>query len=206
MKNYLINLKPIPIFKAEKFYNCSDKEIECLKSFEHFENTGHDNYITNDNIFTHAGLHKLRDAITDKFHYFTKEVIGINNEFKLERNWSTFNSKGQHHGEHTHPNIVFAAVFYARCKTGVINLKTDNNRTSITEAFNFSYEKNKDTVYNSDMWRIPVSSGDLVVFPGHIVHYGDPHPDESERIMIGTNWFPRGKFYTNTGGIEWLEL
>lgn len=207
MANYLIDLKPIPIFKIENFYECSNEEIDYLKSFEYFENTTHNNYITKDDIFKHKGLQNLKNALITKFHYFTSEVIGIKNKFKIERNWVTLNSKGQHHNEHSHPNIVFASAFYVKCEKGALNFKTDNNRTSITEAFNFSYEKNINTIYNSNTWKMPVKTGDLIIFPGHIVHSGDVHLNDSERIMIGANWFPRGRLYTNIiEKAEWLDL
>ena len=206
MNDYLINLKPTPIYKVENFYTCNEKEIKCLKSFNYVKNQIHKNYITDGNIFENKDLKNLKKAITDKFHYFTSNIIGINNKFNMERNWATINYKGQNHGPHTHPNIVFALSFYVKCKNGAINFKTDNNRTSISESFNFNYEKNKDNIYNSDMWKMPVKTGDLIIFPGHVTHYGDPHLDDDERIMIGVNWFPRGRLFTSVNKNEWIDL
>lgn len=204
----VINFKPIPIFVDDDFYYCSDREIDAIKSNEHHVNlNGGGTHVTVDgNIFNQPHLHNLRDAIVERFDAFIEKVMGINNKFKMERSWSTWNVKGTHHTPHTHPNIVWSAVYYAKCTEGTINFETDNGRASISDAFNFKYELNHRNVYNSEMWSVPVKTGTLLIFPGHIVHHGEPHPDDSERLMIGTNWFPRGEFYSSDSKLEVINL
>ena len=211
-KSFIVNLKPTPIFCQNDFYFCDDKEIEAIKTNKHYKNNtmsggGDGNYVTIDgNIFISPELENLKNSLVTTFNNFIKNIMGIDTKFGLERSWSTYNTKGSNHEHHRHPNIVWSAVYYVKCNEGAINFDTDNGRTSINEAFNFNYELNHRNVYNSDTWKIPVKTGTLLIFPGHVTHYGDKHLDDSERLLVGTNWFPRGRLYSGESKNEHIEI
>jgi len=211
-KSFIVNLKPIPIFCQHDFYFCDDKEIEAIKTIKHYKNDtesggGDGNYVTIEgNIFVLPKLENLKNSLVTTFNNFIKNIMGIDTKFGLERSWSTYNTKGSNHEHHRHPNIVWSAVYYVKCDDGAINFDTDNGRTSINEAFNFNYQLNHRNVYNSESWKLNVKTGTLLIFPGHITHYGDKHLNDSDRLLIGTNWFPRDVLYSGNSKNEHIEI
>ena len=70
--------------------------------------------------------------------------------------------------------------------------------------FGFIFNISELNVFNSKNWTIPVRSGDIVIYPGWVNHTTTPNEHETPRVVLGANFFARGKFgkYENTNLIE----
>ena len=68
--------------------------------------------------------------------------------------------------------------------------------SSIQECFNFQYTIDKYTIFNSQSWTLPMETGDIVLFPGHIRHGSAPNKSSESRIIVGANFFLKGKLGT----------
>jgi len=47
-------------------------------------------------------------------------------------------------------------------------------------------------LFNSPRWNIDVKTHDMVLFPGDLVHGTEPNESDTDRIVIGANYFIRG--------------
>ena len=65
-----------------------------------------------ENILNELGLIRIKKSIDDAILYYTKNILNINNKFKMTHSWLTKNKKNQKHHKHNHPNTIISAVVY----------------------------------------------------------------------------------------------
>ena len=61
--------------------------------------------------------------------------------------------------------------------------------------YRFGFQYTHFNEWNSSSWAIPVMSGDIVIFPGWVVHFTTPNESDTPRLMIGANYWLRGDMY-----------
>tara|TARA_B100000085_G_C18546851_1_gene514234 strand:+ start:1227 stop:1889 length:663 start_codon:yes stop_codon:yes gene_type:complete len=156
----------------------------------------------NNTLLEEPGLHRLRHFMNDVTMKFIHNDLKLKNEFYMTSSWATKNEKGSKHHGHTHPNTLFSTVYYARAESGQLVIAATQN--GLTPNFDFQYDIESYNVFNAKSWNIPVKTGDIVIFPGWLQHYTTPNEHEQPRIVVGANFFTRGKFgkYENTDYLE----
>ena len=115
----------------------------------------------------------------EEFHPQGIEVINklvyeaIEHEFKVEAWWYNINGKGHWNSPHTHPSCDLALVLYLT--------ETDNLLTLINPFSHRNYSGCRDDI-------IPkTKKGNIVIFPGDILHFVRPNPRDEDRISISMN-------------------
>jgi hypothetical protein len=166
---------PILIFK--NVYNLSDTE------FKHIDNISKGGKTTNVDIST-----SLKHKIDDCARKYVDDVICVDNHFEITSSWIARSLDT--HVTHTHKNCIFSAVYYAKADNAEINFYRPNN--IITDAYNFDLNYKKWNEYNSTQYTFIVKTGDVIIFPGHILHEG-VNLSKEEKIIIGANYFIRGQ-------------
>jgi len=204
----LLNLKAIPIAHAKKVYSISQKELTVIKKAEYRPpQEGH--YLSQSiSLLNHKTLTPLRKFILKKAKEYTRKILGIKEEIYMTQSWSTINTTNAFHKPHSHPNTFISVVYYAQCQDGFLFF--DLHTSSLREGFNFQYTINHFNIYNSAIWDLPVQTGDMVLFPGHIDHGSTPNKSTEPRIIIGANFFIKGKLgskkFVDLIGVQPLEL
>ena len=189
----VINLKAIPIAWDQNVYRFSKKEMDQLNKIKYT------NHYKSKGVFVSKNLSLLelkpfssiKKFIIKKAEEYMKNVLEINNEIYITQSWSTINTKGSSHELHQHPNTFLSLVYYVQCKSGSLIFKLDT--TSLKECFNFQFNINKYNIYNSQSWELPVRTWDMVFFPGHIHHGSTPNTSPTPRLLIGANFFIKGR-------------
>ena len=163
----IINLKAIPIAYEQNVYDLSKKELNVIKKTKYRPpKQGH--YLSETiSLLENKTLVSLKKFIIEKAQEYAQNVLEIKDQIYLTQSWSTINPINAFHQVHSHPNTLISLVYYAQCTSG--NLQFNLDTTSIRECFNFEYTINKFNIYNSQRWAIPVKTGDIVLFPGHIL-------------------------------------
>ena len=204
----LLNLKAIPIAHAKKVYSISSKELKVIKKSK-YRAPQHGHYLSQSiHLLNHKTLLPLKKFILNKAKEYTRDVLEISEEIYMTQSWSTFNTTHAFHKPHSHPNTFISLVYYAHCPDGF--LLFDLHTSSLREGFNFQYTINHFNIYNSAIWELPVQTGDMVLFPGHIDHGSTPNKSTEPRIVIGANFFIKGKLgsekFVDLIGVQPLDL
>jgi len=188
----ILNLKAIPIACERNAYFLNKKELNAVKKTKYRDVVDKGFYLSKTiSLLKNKTLISLKEFMIGKAEEYARDVLEIEDKIYLTQSWSTVNTINSFHKPHNHPNTFISLVYYAQCKDG--HLYFALNTTSIRECFNFEYTINKHNIYNSQSWDLPVRTGDIVLFPGHIDHGTRPNKSTESRIMVGANFFIKGK-------------
>ena len=184
-----------PIAKLKSDYKLSDEETTFLneQSFNH--QNGGTQITENNKVLEVDILSNFKNYLMTIANNYATDVLGINNKIVLTHSWLTKNSKGNFHNRHCHPNIFFSMVYYLHCKSG--HLVFDTEKSILQQTFNFDYQIKKYNVFNSSSWSLDVSTNDMVLFPGDMIHSTTPNNHDKDRIVLGLNFFAKGVFGLN---------
>jgi len=203
----IINFIACPVLHAKTDFKLTDKENYILKEMSGLGVKTNDSKYgvdvsSNHRLLETYGMERVRDFMVGFTQNYVKETLKIEQEFYLTSSWATKNKKGDRHHGHTHPNTLLSCVYYAKAESGKLTVSTDRN--GLFPNFDFNFELTEYNVYNSKSWTLDVKSGDIVIFPGWLNHFSTPNESEEDRLLIGANFFTRGKFgtYENTDLIE----
>jgi len=188
MTKYIIPFGGYPIYLSTNNRTANDEEINYLREINTYKKRL--KYSNNSHIFENKKLEGIKKIITDSFDDYKNNVLQIRNSFYICNSWSTLQKKGEQHHCHFHANHIFSAVYYAKVKKTSLIFYIE--RSKLSENFHFSYDLIKNNVYNSDSWRMDVSQGDIIIFPGHLRHESSICEDD-ERIIVGSSFFIKGK-------------
>jgi uncharacterized protein (TIGR02466 family) len=97
------------------------------------------------------------------------------------KSWVNYNDFGQHTGEHTHPNDVLTIVFY-------IAKPKDTAELQILDPLLYHWGNTPVGTNNTVFWRdVPAEVGEVVIFPGWMLHRVDINESKEQRISITIN-------------------
>ena len=186
----LINLKAIPIAYERNVYHLNKKELNVIKKIKNRKPKQGFFLSKTTSLLENKTLTPFKKFIFEKAKEYARNILEIDDQIYLTQSWSTINTTNAFHKPHDHPNTFLSLVYYAQCKKGSISFEL--NTTSIRECFNFSYTIKNYNIYNSQKWDLPMKTGDIVVFPGHIRHRSLPNESSEPRIIVGANFFIKG--------------
>jgi len=187
----LLNLKAIPIAYDRDVYHLNKEELDVVKKTKYRKPDKGFYLSENVSLLKNKSLASLKKFMVDKAKEYARNVLEIKDQIYLTQSWSTINTTNAFHQPHSHLNTFISLVYFAQCNSG--SLRFYASTTSIKECFNFQYTINKFNIYNSQTWDVPVQTGDIVLFPGHIIHGSMPNESPEPRIIIGANFFIKGK-------------
>ena len=189
-----LNLKAIPICYEKNAYHLTEKEFNIILNIKYRESEKGFFLSESCSVLQDKGLVNLKKFLVQKAKNYVKNILEIKDKIYLTQSWSTFNKKNAFHAPHNHPNSFISVVYYAQCDKGF--LVFDVRASTLQEGLNLDYTIDKFNIYNSQTWDLPVQSGSLVLFPGHVWHKSSPHLSVTPRVLIGANFFIKGKLGT----------
>lgn len=184
-----------PIVKIQSSYFFSKKELDyfTLQDFKH--KNGSVQLTKNTSVINNKITNKFKKYLLKIATKYSTDVLGIEDEIYLTHSWLTKNFKGSSHDKHLHRNCLFSMVYYLHCNSGDLLFNVTKSR--INEIFNFEYKIKKYNAFNSTNWTIPVTSNDIVLFPGDLIHSTSPNLNNDDRIVLGLNFFIKGLIGSN---------
>ena len=194
--NNIVNLYAIPLVVDTQIYKPTVEDISYLKK-EPTKKARENNVTESTSILEMDYFSNLKHLVNNSCNRYVKEVLEIKNEIYLASSWAAISKKGEKHHNHNHPGVFISCVFYLQCQTG--NLIMTRPRSMLQEGFNFTYDIDKWNSYNCTKWEVPARTGDLVIFPGWLNHETSVNESDDDRIIIGANYFLKGKLGTNEG-------
>ena len=206
IKVNIVNFAACPLVHTSTDFRLTNRERFVLDEMAGFEGASSKVYgvdvSKNHTLLESYGMNRVKDFMVNFTKDFVRDTLKIKQEFYLTQSWATKNAKGDRHHGHTHPNTLLSCVYYVQADSGKLTVSTDRNGLFPNFDFNFEFEEFNN--YNAKSWTFDVKTGDMVLFPGYLNHFSTPNESDTDRIIIGANFFTRGKFgtYDNTDLIE----
>ena len=188
---------PILIVETKELLNENELTfLKNLKTTEHPKNNyfpnRHDFKLTESvQILNNIELKRIKDFVWKNFCNYLDYFLEIENQFYMCNSWATFQKKEDFHNSHNHSNAVFSSAFYVESDNNVLQFSVPKSK--IQEGFNFDYNVKNYNVFNSSTWDLKVKTGDIVFFPGELTHESVTHESDTNRTMIGSSYFIKGK-------------
>ena len=180
-----------PIAKIKSSYVLNNRELDYFYSYSLDKDNESVKMTTKAEVLENTIVENFKDYLLKMGERYRNEVLGIKDNVYITHSWLTKNSKGSWHRRHTHPNIFFSMVYYIKCNSG--DLLFNVHKSVLQKVFNFDYDVVNYNPYNSTEWHMPVSTDDIVCFPGDLIHSTTPNLDDEDRMSLGVNFFIKGE-------------
>ena len=174
----LKSIKGDPISK--KTFNSKKKDTSPVR----YSANGYTSYGAYTNILLEPGLKELKEFIDEtvkKCHEQTR----LQGDVRLESSWFSIMRKYTYHEEHHHMPSVWSGVYYVQADNdhpGLTFVNRDQKqhwpRTGITQL----------TESNSPEVTSPAETGNVIIFPSHVLHKVHQQMTDKERDMISFNY------------------
>jgi uncharacterized protein (TIGR02466 family) len=204
MYNY-INLFPTVVQLTNIGREISDEEIECVRTIKEsgVQQNIMNSYSADHKVFDHPKLHSLRDEAEKSIENYLNQIIsadkGIGYEIILS--WLNWTKPSEGHHIHRHPNSYLSGVLYIDSEEG-------DNITFHRDTANADMFWIRPVVMheaNSKAWKVPIKSGDIVIFPSNFEHSVEHRGGTKERISLAFNAIPRGSLGDPTD-LTYIEI
>jgi uncharacterized protein (TIGR02466 family) len=183
----IVNLFPTPVGRFN-LGPLSPEEDAFVQAVGQVQVKNQGNTTSQERVILHrpemAGLRERIDAALAEYVQTTIAPVG-DVTFLPTQAWLNFTTQGQWHHRHAHAGSLISGVYYVAASGDtdrIMFFRGGYKRVPFTQAeFN---------PWNSDSWWIPVTAGDLVLFPSELEHMVPPVTTDSVRISLSFNtWF-----------------
>lgn len=129
---------------------------------------------------------QLVDEILKHANIFGKKC-NIKNNLIMDNMWLNINKHKNSNREHKHLGCVFSGAYYIKVPKNSGNIVFINPNVDIMDyAWHRSLFDNYNK-FNSGLWNILPSVGELILFPSFLKHYVEPNLSKEERVSISFN-------------------
>ena len=118
--------------------------------------------------------------ISDNFKAFADEV-GAKVKAKLWEPWLNTYKKAQYQDVHDHAEHLFAAIIFMNEGVDFAKLYFMDRQKSFSPPFI------QNVFQMDDVWYPHVGKGDIIIFPGHMLHGVSPHKNDEIRKTLSLN-------------------
>lgn len=186
----IMNLFPTPVvyFNYDKLL--TEEQLSFIHDCEKRSNEGNITSVNTDilefNIFS-----DLKNFFSKCLQKYLIQIVQPeeNSSIRITQSWLNYTKKGQWHHKHSHPNSFVSGVFY-------VNAIKDVDKIHFYkigyQQIQYPIKEGGYNEYNSESWWLPVTSGNLIIFPSGFVHSVEPVETEETRISLSFNTFPTG--------------
>ena len=118
-----------------------------------------------------------------------------NAKFYLLNSWSNLHSSNESSQIHYHGNSLLSGVYYPifpKNSGDISFFKTGSYTNIFHQSIRFEYDE--DTHVNTEMYKLEVNEGKVVIFPSHLEHKVEQNLSKEKRYSIAFNFFVKGKF------------
>jgi len=188
-----------PVYKTEILFN--EKEQYFLKNkldkINYLKYDSDNGYSTKQkNILNISSLFNIKRQINDHVNKYVFETLCLNKiDLYITSSWINLHQKGNYAQPHIHQNSIFSGVLYLEVPNencGQITFHFPFQLPTFTSNTIYPGVKNRN-IYNSHSWSFNPKSGDLLIFPSHLMHDVGINQSDQNRYSLSFNYFARGK-------------
>ena len=183
------SLFPTGIYVDKLDFKLNKKQLKYAKTCERKQNTfnlsSSNSYVLDLDMFKN-----LKKKIEEKVAHY---LLGVDSaphdiNFFITQSWFNYTKEKQSHHEHEHPNSYLSGAYYIDADKKLDSIMFINKR--YTGQISLPATKYND--YNSKSYKLPVSTGDIVLFPSSATHKVDTKKGKNERLSLAFNVFIKG--------------
>lgn len=189
----ILGLFPTPVYltKLEREFSLLEKSVVEEEAEDLDRNIG--NMIGKSmHVLDHANFEDIRLFIQAHVNQFLKDIYTPASDVSLyfTQSWLNYTYGGQTHHAHMHDNSFLSGVLY-------INANREEDSITFMSGRGHSIRLTTDSYnpYNSETWKVPIGTGDLILFPSRLLHMVEATPTNRNltRVSLAFNTFLRGE-------------
>jgi uncharacterized protein (TIGR02466 family) len=193
----IINLfsVPISVIQLSGLDSLHLNEVDTLKRIQLNKQYGDDgNHLSEDvHVLEKYNLVRLRSICDREVKKYTRDVLGIEDEFKMFKSWLSMNERGTRHEPHSHRNTMISCIVYfdeymSEEIMAPINFGQDG-LDQIFKTFQFAFKVRESNQYNTNVLTVFPKTNTMIIFPGWIRHETQVAQSTTKRYCLGTNYF-----------------
>ena len=179
-----------PILISQPVYSFSKAELNTIQKLKQAPRTpgafSIDKYIFDNNK---KKFKSIRDYCQRHIDYYAYEILKITREtkFYITQSWANYNTKGDPHPQHSHPNSLISGILFIQGRGA-----TRFHRTHKPFALDFLHTHHHEN--NSESYFFDLAIGQLCIFPSPVEHSVMENKLDTTRITLSFNTFATGKF------------
>ena len=189
MKDIIYEIFPTAIYKTNINRAFLKKEIKIINdNYKKLNNNFGNKTSKNTNILEEKCLKNIKNFILKSLNKYYQNVLKVKNcKPFITNSWLNFTGKNQWHHQHNHSNSYVSGVLYLNVVKEIDHIVFHKNDYLM---FNFNTLEN--SPYNTNIWKINVDNGDLVLFPSNLQHDVPFRDHDSIRISLAFNSYFKG--------------
>jgi len=184
-----------PLFSTPVFISTPDEEatphhnvLEYCKTLKYNLNIGQNWASEDTDILSNPVFKEIRVLIQHAIDQYTKNIMMWDNtEFYITQSWINVTPKDTEHHVHYHNNSIISGTFYLQTVSNDY-IMFRHDKKSIIE-----FDRSSFNIWNSDTWKLNVSTNAIAIFPSSIYHNVEKHDENIDRVSIAFNVFFRGE-------------
>ena len=184
-------LFPYPVYFATLERELTKKELKTIKAYKTKTYKNFGNTTSNDTyVLENKPLQNLKKYLNKTVIDYFNEVVCTDNLIVpyITQSWINYTATNQFHHRHSHSNSYVSGVFYINADKEVDTISFYKLNQPAIEL-----HKTKYNIFNSNSWRYPVQTGDIILFPSSLEHAVDKKKETNTRISLSFNVFMKGK-------------
>jgi len=141
----------------------------------------------NENILDQEVLFPIRDFIVDSIHHYLHNVAAIPyEEFWFTSSWINWTDSGGNQAYHNHTNSIVSGCYYIYCTEDMPGLTFRKEHRS-HKPYISVFQNTEANPIHCDHAELKTNTGDLVIFPSHMIHGYDNNKSNETRITLAWN-------------------
>jgi uncharacterized protein (TIGR02466 family) len=185
----------VPIYQDHIIDNL-DKEIEYIKKNIIYKLSSGNYLSENTKILEIPELEVCKTICKKSLKLYSDLVFDCEQQLYITNSWIAKTLPGQHHQVHYHPNSIVSGVLYLKAEKNKSTI-TFRKKSMLKKNYDFDYHFKSYNIFNSDAWTLPVESSQILLFPSWIDHEVSINKGQNERLILGFNSFVCGNFGKN---------
>ena len=181
----LVQLFPVPIL-IKKYEKPFEREFNFLKQLKYIEQQENQNFKTSDTYLLkyYKEFSDLKDFFNKSIDDFTSNVWMTQQKLTITQCWANRNPPHSRHHDHIHANSILSGVFYFKRSNTMPPIQFQR---SLNSALSLTPERYNNV--NTDTFLVPLSDGDLILFPSSLRHSVPVNESNEERYSMSFNTF-----------------
>jgi uncharacterized protein (TIGR02466 family) len=187
----IVSLFPTPLYQNSISTKVEYEDI--FQSLGFLENTGGNFFTQHQNVLELECFVELKNEILKNIDSYFKNIIDSSKTIQpyITNSWVNVSTTGNTHHKHSHNNSLISGVTYLYIEDSSDSIVFYNDRYSHIKIYPNNYN-----FYNSDSWRVPVKTNDILLFPSYLNH-GVDECKTNKRISLAFNVFFKGDIGEN---------
>ena len=138
-----------------------------------------------------AKFRSLKDWLTIRTTEFMRLVLTIDSDAVLTQSWVNKNAPDQYTHQHPHQNSIVSGVLYMDVPDGnsliVFHKPDDGGHGHFVLLPKYYDSEGRDCTYSSRSYKLPISAGELVLFPSWLIHSVPVNKTSNDRWSLAFN-------------------